>query len=311
MKKERKEDLIDKLLNQQIIVQNSSSETDFRRAEVTAQIIKLVLELENAPESLELIGGLDVAKGSDQGVWIVSQGNISKTIDGEGIETVSSLLTASEFNNPAEANAEIALQSRRLQKTFKEKVIEAIKEAGKSLSSKEIREAINFEGSDSNLSAQINNILKHLTKSPNIHKTLSDRGRFLYGLKEWDGADSDDLELDKKLSSKIKEIKKSKNSKDESVLRKKHLRNFGAKTNANLVYKIEANDASRRLSVAVGDEVRFRNVLGTSVQGKIVAMNIPGRNSYKGEFHNEKTVTIEEDGSLFDRKLNQIVKVVK
>lgn len=66
MKKEVKDDLINKLLNQQTIVQNSDKEVDFRRAEVTAQLVKMILEVENAPETLDLIAvGLDEAKGED------------------------------------------------------------------------------------------------------------------------------------------------------------------------------------------------------------------------------------------------------
>ena len=298
MKRIVKDDLINKLLNQQTIVQNSDKEIDFRRAEVTAQLVKMILEVENAPETLELIGGLDEAKGSDSTAVTVADSETKEILFvSNGKESKEVEVTKGMFEE---------LKNKPKGKTFKERVLEAITNSGKALSSKEIREAINFEGSDSNLSVQINNILKHLTKFPNNFKTLNDRGRFLYGLKEWDNPTFPTCSF-------VENTKKTKEEKpkDDNTLRKKHLRNAGAKTNDSLVYRIEANDASRRLTISVGDEVKFRNVLGANVQGKIVAMNIPGRESYKGEYQTVKTVTVEDDGSLYDRRLDQIIKVVK
>jgi hypothetical protein len=287
MKRQVKYDLINKLLNQQTIVQNSDKEVDFRRAEVTSQLVKMILEVENAPETLELIGGMDEAKGSDSTSVTVYDSETKEILFvSDSKESKEVEVTKGMFEE---------LKNKPKGKTFKEKVIEAIKEAGKALSSKEIREAINFEGTDSNLSVRINNILRHITKSPNNFKTLNDRGRFVYGLKELETPEP------------IKENKDKKEPKKNEL----HLKRSGAKTNSTLVYRVEANDSNRRLTITVGDEVKFRNVLGSQAQGVIVAMNIPGRNSYKGEYCTVKTVTIEENGSLFDRRLDQIIKVIK
>lgn len=293
MKREVKDDLINKLLNQQTIVQNSDKEVDFRRAEVTAQLVKMILEVENAPETLELItGGLDKAKGEDVSavsVFSVEEKKVEQVFVSNGKE---SKIIESDFES---------LKPVSKAKTFKEKVIEAISEKGHSLTSNEIRECIDFKGTDSNLSVQINNIQKHLSKFLNENRKKGSQGKFLYGLPEW------------REPFPKKEIEKSveKTPKNqENSIRKKRLRDSGAKTNDSLVYKIEANNPANRLTITVGDTVKFRNVLGTHVEGKIVAMNIPGRQSYKGEIHTCKTVTVEEDGSLYDRRLDQIIKVV-
>jgi hypothetical protein len=285
MKREVKDDLINKLLNQQTIVQNSDKEVDFRRAEVTAQLVKMILEVENAPETLELItGGLDEAKGEDvTAVSVVS-------VEEKKVEQV--FVSNGKESKIIEANFE-SLKPVSKAKTFREKVIEAISEKGHSMTSGEIKDAIGFCGTDSNLSVQINNIQKHISKFLNPNNKKGSRGKYLYGLKEW--------------REPFPSKKEEKTKEKKQAVTKRHLQT-GRKTNDSLVYRVEANNPANRLTVTVGDKVKFRNVLGTHVDGVIVAMNIPGRESYKGEVHTCKTVTIEEDGSLYDRRLDQIIK---
>jgi hypothetical protein len=299
MKKELKDDLINKLLNQQTIVQNSSNEVDFRRAEVTAQLVFAIAELENLPVDFPIK------------VPCIPVDEFKKKCEEAGV-LVQDKMFVSNGEKSAVVDVDKPIAKKTVQKRVDkfEEIMRILTEKDKPMRVKELSDELGY-GESTKLNQYVNMYKKKLTI---VYFAGNHKSDYMFlCLPEW--LDSDGTLKIPYLNKLVAVQPKSSFIKTRVVEQKKQEKELkpilkGEKINKGTghTFKIETQTKSLCKNVEIGDDVKFFDVLRNQVIGKIISLNPPYKRTPKGDLFEHKTVTIKHEGNLYDRALNQILK---